>query len=67
MAEIVNLRRARKRLVREAASKDAAEARSRHGQTRAERAGAAAREAEHRRVLDGAKLARLPGDGEGAE
>lgn len=37
MAEIINLRRVRKRLVRDAAAQDAAAARTRHGRTLAER------------------------------
>lgn len=67
MAEIINLRIARKRKARADAAADAAEARARHGRTKAERtleqarAGKAERDVEaHRRERP---VATLPGDG----
>ena len=66
MAEIVNLRRVRKRLAREADAAAAAENRVRHGQTRAEQAAPVQEAAERNRVLDGARLPSA-GDGEAGE
>lgn len=54
MAEVINLRLARKAKARVAATKDAAENRVRHGQTKAERARAKAEAAQAARLLDGA-------------
>ena len=55
MAEIVNLKRARKAKARDAAAAKAAENRARYGQTKAERARLAAEKAKLRAVIDGAK------------
>ena len=67
MAEVVNLRRIRKRLAREAAAKDAAAARILHGRSSAERqAGLDARLAVGR-TLDQAKLDLSDRDGETPE
>jgi hypothetical protein len=55
MAEIVNLNRARKAKVREAAEAKATENRAKYGQTKAERARVAAEKAKLRAVIDGAK------------
>ncbi len=64
MGEIVNLRRVKRRLVREAEAQEAAENRARHGQSKAERdAASAARRLEQRRVDN----ARLTWDGEPGE
>lgn len=67
MAEIINLRRTRKRLAREAASQDAAAARIKHGQTREQRSAAVAEKDATQRTLDGAKLTSSPRDGERTE
>ncbi len=69
MAEIVNLRRVKKRRARDAASQDAIAARMRHGLTKAERdADARASKARGARLdgakLDGAKLDDSTGHGE---
>ena len=64
MAEIVNLRRVKKRLARDAAAEEAAENRARHGQTRAQRDKVALRHRAQARTLDGAAL---PRDGEAGE
>lgn len=66
MAEIVNLRRWRKRRAKEDAAALAAANRSRHGQTLLERAAPAQEAAERNRLLDGARLP-SPGDGEPGE
>jgi hypothetical protein len=55
MAEIVNLRQARKRLARTAAEEVAAANRAKHGQTKAERALKQAEADRLRKSLDGAK------------
>lgn len=55
MAEIVNLKHARKMKAREAAEAKAAENRAKYGQTKAERARLAADKAKLRAVIDGAK------------
>ncbi|MCA3337435.1 MAG: DUF4169 family protein [Roseomonas sp.] len=55
MAEIVNLKHARKMKAREAAEAKAAENRARYGQTKAERARLTAEKAKLRAVIDGAK------------
>ena len=67
MAEIINLRRARKRAARDAASQDAAAARAKHGQTRRQREAVSADKDATRRLLDNAKLTPLPRNGEPAE
>lgn len=56
MAEIVNLRRVKKRLAREAASRDAAAARARHGRTTGERAAEVLINQTRETALDGARL-----------
>lgn len=56
MAEIINLRRVRKRLDRERDAVDAAENRARFGRTRAEAANEAAETGRAARTLDGARL-----------
>lgn len=55
MAEIFNLRMARKAKARTDASAKADEARARHGQTRAERHAGAAETIRLHRTLDGAR------------
>ena len=55
MAEIVNLKHARKMKAREAAEAKAAENRAKYGQTNAERARVAAESAKLRAVIDGAR------------
>ncbi|MCA3302329.1 MAG: DUF4169 family protein [Roseomonas sp.] len=55
MAEIVNLKHARKLKARDAAEAKAAENRARYGQTKAERARLAAEKAKLRAVIDGAR------------
>lgn len=55
MAEIINLRQARKARRREAASQLAAENRARFGQTRADRARAAAETSRIERTVAGAR------------
>jgi len=67
MAEIINLRRVRKRREREEASHDAAVARAKHGQTLQQRDATAAAEEATRRILDGARMTPLPRDREGPE
>jgi len=57
MAEIINLRRVRKRLARDAAASEAAAARAKHGQTSAERQAAAHQADATCRTLDNARLA----------
>ncbi len=67
MAEIINLRRVRKRLARDAAARDASAARTQHGRTQTERqSGREARETLGR-TLDQAKLDPLAQDGEPLE
>jgi predicted nucleic acid-binding protein len=56
MAEIVNLRQARKQRARREAEDAAGANRAKHGRTRAEREAEARREAERRRLLDSARL-----------
>ncbi len=56
MAEIVNLRRARKKKAREEKETRAAGKRSRFGRTKAEKRGAAAERAHTGKSLDGKKL-----------
>ncbi len=53
MGEIVNLQRAKKRLAREAAIQAAAENRTRHGRTTAQKANNARAEQRRRDALDG--------------
>ena len=67
MGEIVNLRRFKKRLARDAAAHAAAAARLQHGRTKAEHNETAQAIREQDRTLDGAKLTRLPGDSEPPE
>ena len=55
MAEIINLRRARKSREREAAARLAEENRAKFGRTKAERETAAEKRARSYRTLDGAK------------
>ncbi|MBV9784652.1 MAG: DUF4169 family protein [Acidisphaera sp.] len=55
MAEIVNLHRARRRKLREAALRAAEENRARHGRSKAERQRDEAAEALRRKLLDGAR------------
>lgn len=55
MAEIVNLKHARKLKARDAAEAKAAENRAKYGQTKAERARLASEKAKLRAVTDGAK------------
>ncbi|MFO0199656.1 MAG: DUF4169 family protein [Alphaproteobacteria bacterium] len=55
MAEIVNLKHARKMKAREAAEAKAADNRAKYGQTKAERARLVAEKAKLRAVIDGAK------------
>ncbi|HZF74444.1 MAG TPA: DUF4169 family protein [Acetobacteraceae bacterium] len=61
MAEIVNLRQARKQRARREAEDAASANRAKHGRTRAEREAEARREAERRRLLDGARLGKPEG------
>ena len=58
MAEVINLRMARKRRDRAAREKDAASARAQHGVGRAEQQARKAEDTRARRQLDGAKLER---------
>ena len=67
MAEIVNLRRVKRRLARDAAAQDAAAARTLHGRTVAERQSGADARSTLGRVLDQAKLEPLTRDGEDPE
>lgn len=53
MGEVVNLRRVRKRKIRDEADATAAENRAKHGRTKAERAIEAARRTLAERALDG--------------
>jgi hypothetical protein len=61
MVEIVNLRAARKQQAKAQVEREAAENRARFGETKAARKLREAREAERRRLLDGARV-----DDEGA-
>jgi Domain of unknown function (DUF4169) len=67
MAEIVNLRRVKKRLAREAASRDAAAARARNGRTTSERAADVLINHARETALDGARLDDSDGDREPRE
>lgn len=53
MAEIINLRKARKRLARQSREKQAEENRMRHGRTRADKIADAAKNDGEKRFLDG--------------
>lgn len=64
MAEIVNLRQARKRRQRAIAEAAAADNRAVHGRTRAQRLGDDAERARQARLLDGARLDSAKLDGE---
>ena len=55
-AEIVNLRRVKKRLAREAASQAAEQARARHSRTKAQRDADAITAGANGRTLDGARI-----------
>ena len=55
-AEIVNLKRVKKRLGQDAAAQSAEQARIRHGRTRAQRAADAAAAQASKRLLDGARI-----------
>nr|WP_086493570.1 DUF4169 family protein [Novosphingobium panipatense] len=55
MAEIINLRMARKAKARDTAKRQAEASRARHGQTRAERGAAEAEQLRLDRIVDGAK------------
>lgn len=67
MAEVINLRRVRKRLARDAAAQDASAARTLHGRTQAERQSGREARATLGRNLDQAKLDPLARDGEPLE
>ncbi len=67
MAEIINLRRARKRRVREDATMAAQAARAVHGRTKAERQAQEQARALQERQLDNARLPSPAGDGEPPE
>ena len=67
MAEIINLRRVRKRAERDVASLEAAAARAKHGQTRGQREAASAAKDATRRTLDHALLVPSLRDGEPSE
>ena len=56
MAEVINLRRARKARARDAAAEGAAVNRAAFGRTKAERAADATERARGERIVDGAKL-----------
>ena len=58
MAEVVNLRLARKARARADATATAAQNRALHGRTRAERAATAAEDARLARTVDGARIVR---------
>jgi len=60
MAEIINLRMARKARDRRAAQAQAAGNRAKHGRTSGEKAARALDEARQARVIDGARLEREP-------
>jgi phage protein D len=65
MAEIVNLRTARKQKARAEARAEASANAARHGQSKAERALRTAEAEKAARSLDGHRLEREPGDDEG--
>ena len=67
MAEIVNLRRVKRRLARDAAAKDAAAARTLHGRTSAERQPGLDARSTLGRILDQAKLEPSARNGEDPE
>ena len=67
MAEIINLRRVRKRQAREDADVASAAARARHARTRAEREADTRGRLVQERTLDGARLDSSAGDGEPGE
>ena len=67
MAEIINLRRARKRRARDQAEAEAAAARTVHGRTKAERLAQETARALRERQLDGARLTGPARDGEPLE
>ena len=67
MAEIINLRRARKRRAREEADAAAEAARAVHGRTKAERQAQGQERALRERQLDNARLPDPAGDGEAGE
>ncbi len=67
MAEIINLRRVRKRAERHAASLEAAAARAKHGQTREQREAASRAKDAVERTLDQARLMPLLRDSEPPE
>ncbi|HEY0205754.1 MAG TPA: DUF4169 family protein [Acetobacteraceae bacterium] len=67
MAEVINLRRVRKRAERDAASLEAAAARARHGQTSTQREAASKAKDVLRRALDQARLTSSGLDGEPPE
>ena len=67
MAELINLRRIRKRLARDADAQAAAASRAKHGQTRHERGVAKAEADSASRTLDGARITPLSRDGEDPE
>ncbi len=67
MAEIINLRRVRKRAKRDTASLEAAAARAKHGQTRGQREAVSAAKVILRRTLDHARLTPSNRDGEPPE
>jgi len=58
MAEIVNLRRARKAAARAECAAEAAVNRARHGAAKSRKARTAAEQAQHTRTLEGAKRER---------
>lgn len=64
MAEIINLRRARKRRARDDAAAEAQAVRAVHGRTKAERLAQAQGQALRDRQLDNARLSDPAGDGE---
>ncbi len=65
MAEIVNLGKARKQRAKREAEAQAAGNRARFGETRAARELREAREAQRKRLLDGATVERSDGGGDG--
>jgi len=67
MAEIINLRRARKRRAREEAGAEAEAARVIHGRTKAERLAQEQARAMRERQLDNARLSEPAGNGESLE
>ena len=67
MAEIINLRRARKRRAREEAGAEAQAARAVYGRTKAERLAQEQACALRERQLDNAQLTEAAGDGESLE